>query len=119
MTAVEWESGIAEALIWTLERELMRPLRFSRQPSGETYGAELDVLVAIFEVAVQKGIVPDRKLLRGKGTRRPGSARWFVNRIRRRRYLTKREGVRGLTACDIVVGQMRWNRQQPVSGGSL
>jgi len=116
MPAVEWGSGIAEALIWTLERELMRPLRFSRRPSGEIYGAELDVLVAMFEVAVRTGIVPDRKLLRGKGTRRPGSARWFANRIRRRRNLTKREGVRGLRACDIVAGQKRWNHQQRISG---
>jgi hypothetical protein len=112
MPSVEWEAAIAEALIWTLERELMRPLRFSRRPSGEIYGAELDVLVALFEVAVRTGLVPDRTLLRGKGTRQPGSARWFVSRIRRRRNLTKGEGVSALTANDIVVRQKLLNHQQ-------
>jgi hypothetical protein len=108
MSSVVWESDIAAALIRALERELMRPLRFSRRPSGEPYGAELDVLVSMFEIAVREGVAPDRKLLRGKGTRQPGSARWFVSLIRRRRNQTKREGAPGLTAYDIVVGQKLW-----------
>jgi hypothetical protein len=35
---VEWEYEITDALIRALERRLMRPLRFSRRPSGGTYG---------------------------------------------------------------------------------
>jgi hypothetical protein len=112
MPLVEWEVDIAGTLIRVLEKELMRLLRFSRRPSGETYGAELDVLVGMFEFAVREGIVRNRKLLRGKGTRQPGSARWFVNRIRRRRNRTKYEGVRGLTAYEIVAGQRLRNRQR-------
>jgi len=92
MPPTVWENDIADALIEFLERELMRPLRFSRSSSGKTYGAELEVLVAMFNVAVKTGILPDRKLLRGKGTRQPGSANWFVSRIRHRRKQAKRNG---------------------------
>jgi hypothetical protein len=108
---VEWEYDIADALIKALERELMRPLRFSRQPSGEVYGPELDLLVAMFEVAVRTGLLPNRKLLRGKETRQPGSAVWFASRIRHHRDQAKYNGAWPLTASVIVAKQKRWNRR--------
>ena len=112
MPKVEWEYEIADALIRVLERELMRPLRFSRRPFGDTYGADLEVLVAAFDVAVKAGIFPDRNLLRGKGTRRPGSANWFVSRIRYHRNQGAHNGARNLTVDQIVTNQKLQNRRR-------
>jgi hypothetical protein len=84
--AVQWTERIADALIEELEAGLRHGLRFSRTLAGSASGPTIRVLVAFCEIAIKEGISPARlDLVRGKGVRRPGSAQWFSNKIRKRR----------------------------------
>jgi hypothetical protein len=71
-----WGEVVGDALIEALEDELGRSLRNPRRK--EALG-EIEVLVEAFALITR--ITTPPALTRGKGIRRPGSARWFASRI--------------------------------------
>jgi hypothetical protein len=83
ITARHWDDCIADALIYSLEDKLGRPIVFRRNGNGFGRNYDLLVLEAFFRVAAERARErPDT--IRYKQVRDIGSATWFASRLRTR-----------------------------------
>jgi hypothetical protein len=94
MPMLVWETRIGEVLIKELEKQLGRPLRFSRynEGAGPVGGPDLRLLGELFAVAKADRALPWE--LRARRARHlasavPGSEKWFAHMIERLRVKAK------------------------------